>query len=146
MGQDPFGWFQWFCRFFQGRRSEDDDRQIARWLACAGPSGRWRGNLCGKILLADASFDDPVVAPVVRQTLLHWAYTLSESDFKVGLKKVKRNGATYIPRSAMQAKTGVATQKSTVASEPEIGASLAENKKRTKEDRDARARKRGRSE
>jgi hypothetical protein len=31
---DPYGWFQWYCRFFQGRRSSDDARQIARGLAC----------------------------------------------------------------------------------------------------------------
>jgi hypothetical protein len=25
---DPYGWFQWYCRFFQGRRCSDDDRQV----------------------------------------------------------------------------------------------------------------------
>jgi hypothetical protein len=29
--QDPRGWFEWFCRFWLGRRTEDDARQIARW-------------------------------------------------------------------------------------------------------------------
>ena len=33
---DPYGWFQWYCRWTLGRRCEDDGRQIARWLACAG--------------------------------------------------------------------------------------------------------------
>jgi hypothetical protein len=69
---DPFGWFQWYCRFYQGRRCEDDDRQIGRWLKCCGPTGRWKGNLCGKVAVAHAAFDDPKVSPVVRQTLLHW--------------------------------------------------------------------------
>ena len=34
-----YGWFQWYCRFFQGRRSEDDERQIQRWLKICGPTG-----------------------------------------------------------------------------------------------------------
>jgi hypothetical protein len=31
--QDPLGWFQWYCRFYLGRRTNDDNRQIARWRA-----------------------------------------------------------------------------------------------------------------
>ena len=30
---DPYGWFQWYCRFFQGRRSTDDERQIGRGVS-----------------------------------------------------------------------------------------------------------------
>lgn len=29
---DPYGWFQWYCRFYQGRRSSDDERQVSRGL------------------------------------------------------------------------------------------------------------------
>lgn len=130
-----------YCRFFQGRRSEDDDRQISRFLACAGPNGRWRGNLCGKILLSGASFDDPLVAPVVRQTLLHWAYALSERDFNLGSRRVKRNGATYIPRSLMQDKVGTTF----FQPKPDTSSEL-ESKKHAIEGRNARALKRNRAE
>ena len=34
-----YGWFQWYCRFFEGRRTDDDARQIKRWLKVCGPSG-----------------------------------------------------------------------------------------------------------
>ena len=79
---DPRGWFQWYCRFFCGRRSHDDARQIKRWEACAGPMGRWRGQLCGRVKKSGKRFDDETVSPVIRQTLLHWAYALGEGDWE----------------------------------------------------------------
>ena len=39
---DPYGWFMWYCRFYLGRRSDDDERQIGRWKNCTGPKGKNR--------------------------------------------------------------------------------------------------------
>lgn len=79
--QDPYGWFQWYCRFFLGRRSLDDDRQVGRWGAMCGEKGRWKRNLVARCLREGKEYDNIVCAPVVRQTLQHWAYRLTEADF-----------------------------------------------------------------
>ena len=86
---DPYGWFQWYCRFFQGRRCEDDDRQIKRFNRCASSSGRWRLALCKKIsdkIINNADFrealNDFTISPGIRQTLQHWAYCLTYEDLK----------------------------------------------------------------
>ena len=99
--QDPFGWFQWYCRFFEGRRSADDARQLGRWERCAGARGRWRGNLIGKCLRDGKGFDDASVSPVVRQTLQHWGYALTAAHFDEGARRVKANGAAYLPRNQL---------------------------------------------
>jgi len=87
--QDPYGWFMWYCRFYLGRRTEDDERQISRWKNCAGLKGRWKGNLISKIARSGARYDDFSISPVVRQTLQHWGYVLTPKDYEQGKKRVK---------------------------------------------------------
>jgi len=92
---DPYGWFQWYCRFYRGRRSADDERQISRWLKSAGPRGRFRSQLCNKILAQGKNgcgtekLNDFTISPVIRQTLLHWGLEITES---VLIKHAKRVG------------------------------------------------------
>jgi len=76
-------------RFYQGRRTNDDERQIGRWLRCAGLKGRWKNNLIGKCVRSGCAYDNFAVSPVVRQVLQHWAYTLTKEDFDIQAKKVK---------------------------------------------------------
>ena len=76
-GIDPYGWFQWYCRYWLGRRSNDDERQIKRWRAIIS---RFKSVLVEMIKNKGAKFDDYSVSPKIRQILLHWGYKLVESD------------------------------------------------------------------
>lgn len=77
---DPFGWFQWYCRFYMGRRSSDDKRQVNNAMAAMGPNGKWRKDLIKKCLAAAGNkkgekrkledvVDDATIAPSTRQHL-----------------------------------------------------------------------------
>lgn len=85
---DPYGWFQWYCRFYQGRRCSDDARQVSRWLKSAGPKGRFRSQLCNKILAANTSHDDRSISPVIRQTMLHWGLDITPQVLEQHRKRV----------------------------------------------------------
>ena len=87
--RDPYGWFQWYCHFYMGRRSKDDQRQIDRWKGVAGPKGRFKNNLMNKIIKSGKSFNDQSVSPVIRQVLQHWGYKLTKSHLE-SYKKSKK--------------------------------------------------------
>mgnify|MGYP001294879530 CR=1 FL=1 len=74
--QDPYGWFQWYCRFFEGRRSPDDERQIKRWLGICGPKGRFKNRLINIIKNKNTNVNDYSVSPVIRQLMHQWGYEL----------------------------------------------------------------------
>jgi hypothetical protein len=85
---DVRGWFQWYCRFFQGRRCDDDERQISRWRKCVGETGRWRRMLLKKYMAMGVRYvfddgeeeDTKEVSPVMHQTCHHWAYEVRQDD------------------------------------------------------------------
>ena len=62
---DPRGWFQWYCRYWMGRRSPDDERQIRRWRAMARHLAQVR---------AHCEEGDLLCRRRQRQAILHWAY------------------------------------------------------------------------
>ena len=79
---DPYGWFQWYFRYWLGRRLEDDERQIIRWKKIVS---RFRGKLIKMIKDAGSKFDEYSVSPKIREILLHWGYELTEKDFFINL-------------------------------------------------------------
>ncbi len=62
---DPRGWFQWYCRYFLGRRHKDDERQIKRWVAMRRHVAQVK-KYC--------PVGEKLCRPKQRQALLHWAY------------------------------------------------------------------------
>jgi len=63
--QDPRGWFQWYCRYYIGRRTSDDQRQIKRWKQMKRHIAQLKKNCQPR---------DLTCRPRQRQALLHWAY------------------------------------------------------------------------
>lgn len=63
--EDPRGWFQWYCRYYMGRRIPDDERQIRRWLAMKRHVAQLQKHC------VPGNWD---CRRRQRQALLHWAY------------------------------------------------------------------------
>lgn len=64
--EDPRGWFQWYCRYYMGRRiPQEDERQIKRWVAMRRHVAQIANNCRPGDIFCHRK---------QRQALLHWAY------------------------------------------------------------------------
>ena len=89
---DPRGWFEWYCKYYMGRRHEDDGRQIKRWLAFCGPKGRWKNIIYMKIHSArrELAFSQDI-SRRIQQSLLHWSYIVNQKDYKIWIANKNRS-------------------------------------------------------
>ncbi len=78
-----------YCDIYLGRRTSDDERQISRWKGVCSIKGRFRNQLIGKCAKGNTTFDDASISPVIRQSLLHWGYELTEADAEAYVKLKK---------------------------------------------------------
>ena len=74
----PLKQIQWYSRYWLGKRSKDDKRQINTRKEIVS---RFRGNLVKIIRDVGSKFDDYSISPKIRQILLHWGYELTEKRF-----------------------------------------------------------------
>ena len=76
---DPYGWFQWYFRYYLRRRSKYDKRQIKRWKNVVS---RFKGILIKMIKDSGSKFDDYTILPKIRQILRkldkQWGYELTK--------------------------------------------------------------------
>ena len=79
---DHYGLFQLYFRYWLGRRSQDDERQINRWKKIVG---RFRDKLLKMIKDTGSEFDGYSVSPKIGQILFNWRYELIEKDFFIDL-------------------------------------------------------------
>ena len=67
-------------RYWLGRRSKYDKRQINRWKKIVS---RFRGKLVKMIKNSGNKYNDHSISPKIRQILLHWGYELRKKDFEL---------------------------------------------------------------
>ena len=103
----PYGWVQWYCDYYMGKRGQDDERQIKRWQSITGPNGRFRKFLITQIVKKGGKWNDEHISPKIRQVLQHWGYKLTKRDFDREIrdrKKSRKGGSRETDRKFQEEK------------------------------------------
>lgn len=61
----PEGWYQWYKGYSNGVRTDDDERQMKRWV-------NYKSRHLGALAKADPTLKDISIQPRRRQALLNW--------------------------------------------------------------------------
>jgi len=63
--EHPQGWYQWYKGYVAGKRTDDDERQMKRWIS-------FKARHLAQLQKADPTLQDLSVQPKRRQALLNW--------------------------------------------------------------------------
>uniref|UniRef100_A0A6C0LJI5 Uncharacterized protein n=1 Tax=viral metagenome TaxID=1070528 RepID=A0A6C0LJI5_9ZZZZ len=76
----PYGWYNFYCNFYKGIRTEDDERQIKRWQGVRARFGNRLINMLKK--KGKTAKDVGDVSPKIAQTLLHWGIEIKSHHLR----------------------------------------------------------------
>ena len=82
-----------FSEFFTSKDNIQLDKKTLvtlRWLALAGPRGRFMRFLVTQIIKKKGKWNDTTTSPKIRQVLQHWGYKLTKKDYDTEIKRRRR--------------------------------------------------------
>lgn len=82
--QHPVGWLNWFENWSKGIRTDDDERQIKRWVS-------FKARHLAQLRKADPTLENWSIQPKRRQALLNWG--IAPGDVNKYLRKIEENGS-----------------------------------------------------
>jgi hypothetical protein len=95
----PLGWWQWYCLYFLGRRTDEDEWQIQRWSSFVS---RHQGQINH-----NCNLKDETCRPKQRQGLLQWAW---DSSKRYEARVIEENVKKMIIQSSAVKVQKVATE------------------------------------
>lgn len=92
--QHPLGWFEWYKGYASGKRTDDDERQIKRWIS-------FKARHLAQLKKADPTLADFSVQPRRRQALLNWGIAPGINVEEEIQKREQRMNNKYLTKVAL---------------------------------------------